>query len=395
MSFSANLNSSIPAELADELLKKLAYVSEALVECEFVSGGRDQVSFRLQQGQEHQAQTVAGRIVEVADKLSKTRVPPSAKVLVSRKDRPASFSADPHPELEARGELFRYGSGRYGFGPLLTRLMSLFDRDACGLAARMAATPHQFPSLIGADALDRCRYLRTFPSALTLVSHLREDSEAIQKFAGEARWDGNHLVHSPESLSSIQCLLAPSVCFHYYAWLQDRQLPGPSCITALGKCFRYESRSMAGLERLWDFAMREVIFAGPQQYVLDQRRRVMDLTVELLDRWDLRYEIRSATDPFFIEDYASMAAFQLAFELKFEILAPLPYKQKDLAIGSLNYHQDFFGRSFNFTGPQGEPFCTGCLGYGLERVVLAFLAQHGLDPDCWPAAIAAEFSRPE
>jgi hypothetical protein len=43
----------------------------------------------------------------------------------------------------------------------------------------------------------------------------------------------------------------------------------------------------------------------------------------------LSYEIRSATDPFFIEEYAS-ATFQLAFDLKFEIRADLPYKQKTL-----------------------------------------------------------------
>src|SRR5262249_32702826 len=164
-SFSANLTSSVPAELADELLKKLTYVSEALVDYELAPGKRDSVTFRLKEGHEHQAPTVADRIVEVASKLSKTRVPPSAKVLVSRSDRPIAFSADPHPELEASGELHRYGSGRYGFGPRLTRLMNLFDRDAQRLAAKMPAAPHQFPSMIGADTLDRCRYLRTFPSA--------------------------------------------------------------------------------------------------------------------------------------------------------------------------------------------------------------------------------------
>ena len=390
MAFSANLNSSIPVELTDEFLKKLTYVSEALVDYELAAGSRDLVHFRLREGQEHQMQTVVKHIVEVADTLTKTRRPPAVKVLVSRKDRPTSFDSDPHPELEASGELFQYGAGRFGFGPRLTQLMSLFDRDARALATRMAAMPYQFPSLIGADVLDRCRYLRSFPSALTMVSHLREDLGTIQEFARKAGWDGNQLVHNSDNLSSIQCLLAPSVCFHHYAWLRDRQLPGPACITAVGKCFRYESRTMIGLERLWDFTMREVVFVGPQQYVLDQRQRVMDLTVELLDRWGLCYEIRSANDPFFIEDYASMVAFQLAFDLKFEILAPLPYKQKDLAIGSLNYHQDFFGRSFNITGPKGEPFCTGCLGYGLERVALAFLSQHGLDPKSWPAAIGSE-----
>ena len=89
-----------------------------------------------------------------------------------------------------------------------------------------------------------------------------------------------------------------------------------------------------------------------------------------------------------------MTAFQLAFELKFEILAPLPYKQTDLAIGSFNYHQDFFGRSFAISGKSGAPIHTSCVGFGLERVALAFLAQHGLNPKLWPAAIANQIRSP-
>ncbi len=87
-----------------------------------------------------------------------------------------------------------------------------------------------------------------------------------------------------------------------------------------------------------------------------------------------------------------MAAFQLAFDLKFEVLAPLPYKQKDLAVGSFNYHQDFFGRSFNVSSTDSTPIHTGCVGFGLERLALAFLAQHGVNRDRWPQVMARELS---
>ena len=392
MNHSVQLNSRIPAELVDEFIKRLPYVSESLAAYDLNPQTWDNVSFQLMPGHEGDSEIVSGRIVEVADKLCKARRPPANKVLVSRKNREVSFGSDPHPLLEAMDEIHKYGEGRFGFGPRLVELMDLFDRDFRALANRVPAVPRQFPALIGADVLDRCRYLRSFPSALTMVSHLREDLAAIQDFARVASWDGERLVCNPENFSAIQCLLAPSVCFHYYAWLTNRSI-ATTCVTALGKCFRFESRNMAGLERLWDFSMREVIFAGPAQYVLDHRQRMVEEVAALLDRWGLAYEIRGATDPFFIEDYASMAAFQLAFDLKFEILAPLPYKQKDLAIGSFNYHQDFFGRSFKISGDDGKPIHTGCVGFGLERVALAFLAQHGLDPRRWPAAVAERAGR--
>jgi hypothetical protein len=390
MNHSVQLKSPIPAELVDEFIKRLPYISESLLEYDLTADSRDQVRFDLRAGGDPAA-IVSSRIVEVADKLLKARRAPSVKVLASRIKRDISCDADPHPGLEAMDELHRYGAGRYGFGPRLVHLMNLFDRDVAAIAEKYRAPAHQFPTLIGADLLDRSRYLRSFPSSLTMVSHLREDMAAIQDFAKVAKWDGERLVHDPASLHTIQCLLSPSVCFHYYSWLKDHTIDSAS-ITALGKCFRYESKNMDGLERLWDFTMREIIFVGAGQFVLDHRDRMIDETVALLDRWDLSFEIRSASDPFFIDDYASMASFQLAFDLKFEVLAPLPYKRKDLAIGSFNYHQDFFGRSFNITGADGAPLHTSCTGFGLERVVLAFLAQHGLDSARWPAAVAEQIT---
>lgn len=393
MSQFVQLKSPVPAELVDEFLKRLAYVSESAFGYELDTGTRDHVSFSLRADHDGESNIVSNRIVEIANKLCKSRRAAPAKVLVSRKHE-VSFDSDPHPRLKAMDELCQYGNGWFGFGPRLLELMELFDRDVRALADRMSAIPHQFPTLIGADVLDRCRYLRSFPSALTMVSHLREDLGAIQDFASAAAWDekAERLICDSAHLSSIQCLLSPSVCFHYYAWLKNRSIES-SCVTALGKCFRFESSNMAGLERLWDFTMREVIFVGSAEHVLAQRQQVIDESASLLDRWGLAYEIKSATDPFFIEDYASMAAFQLAFDLKFEILAPLPYNQKDLAIGSFNYHQDFFGRSFGIIGADGQPVHTGCVGFGYERVALAFLAQHGLDPKRWPPAVAGQLTR--
>jgi seryl-tRNA synthetase len=112
---------------------------------------------------------------------------------------------------------------------------------------RFKAAPHQFPSLIGADVLERCKYLRSFPHALTLVSHLREDLEAVQNFARSARWHNDELQFDQSDLSAIECLLAPAVCFHCFAWLQNSQLSESKAFTAIGKCFRYESGNLDGL----------------------------------------------------------------------------------------------------------------------------------------------------
>jgi seryl-tRNA synthetase len=385
---SVRLKTPIPSLLVEEFLKQLAYVSDALLDYQIGSAERDSVNYRVRPEAENRAEEIADRIVEVGSKLTKVRRPDSLKTLVSRKSVRGEFTGNPHPLLESLGEIHRYGAGRLGFGPRLVELMELFDQDIRTIATKMKAQAYQFPTLIGADLLDRCRYLRSFPASLTMVSHMREDLGAIQDFARTAAWDGGRLTYDPQSLSAVECLLSPSVCFHYYALLNDQVLEN-SRITALGKCFRFESRNMSGMERLWDFTMREIIFVGQPEYVLASREEAIRQVADLLDHWALSYEIRSASDPFFVDNYAPMATFQLAFELKFEILARLPYAGRELAIGSFNYHQDFFGRTFNISNRAGTVLHTGCAGWGLERVVLAFLAQHGLDPKQWPAGISA------
>jgi seryl-tRNA synthetase len=379
------LSTTVPDELVEEFLKRLPYVSEGIRNARMMPGA-SRVAFDLRPDFEKDAETVASRIAEVASKLCSNHRPGFSKTLAGNTTLPSSFREDPHPALMEQGELVQFGRGRYGFGPKLTALMDYFDLRVRRMAVEFQAGARLFPSLIGADVLDRCRYLRNFPASLNLVSHLREDHGILQDFARSVRWDGEQLACDRNGLSGIECLLSPSVCFHWYMWLRDSRLSQPCAITALGKCFRYESTNLSGLERLWDFTMREIIFVGAADYVLASRGTLVELSARYLDELGLAYEISTATDPFFVDSYAVQAAYQQGFELKFELLVPLPYSGKKLAVGSINYHQDFFGRAFAIETEEG-PAHTGCIGFGYERLALAFLAQHGTDEKHWPEAV--------
>jgi hypothetical protein len=379
---------SIPDELVPDFLGKLHYVSEELEHFRLSEGRRDQVMFRTRAGHEGRSSIIADRIREVACKMCSGHRRFETHVLVSHRLESLPYHNDPRPLLEKRGELFEYGPGRFGLGPLLVSLLEFFDRELLCLADGFSAERRQFPALIGADVLDRCRYIRSFPHALTLTSHLREDLEAIQSFARSARIEDGRLTCAPEQLDGVKCVLSPTICFHYYAWLADKHLAGPQTVTATGRCFRYESGGLSSLERLWDFTMREIVFVGSQSQVLEQRGRCIEAAAELLDGWGLSYEIRSATDPFFVDGYSTQVAFQAAFELKFEVRADLPYAPgKTLAVGSFNYHQDFFGRSLHIQQESTESAFTACVGFGMERLVWVFLAQYGLDPGDWPRKV--------
>ncbi len=80
--------------------------------------------------------------------------------------------------------------------------------------------------------------------------------------------------------------------------------------------------------------------------------------------------------------------YQNAADLKQELLVTLPFNGQEMAIGSLNLHQDFFGRCFDIALPDGRPVWSGCLGIGFERLVYAFYAQYGLDTAGGPRTCA-------
>ncbi len=54
---------------------------------------------------------------------------------------------------------------------------------------------------------------------------------------------------------------------------------------------------------------------------------------------------------------------------------------------SINNHLDHFGTAFDIALETGERAHTACFGFGVERIVLALLKEHGLDVEGWPAAV--------
>ena len=161
-----------------------------------------------------------------------------------------------------------------------------------------------------------------------------------------------------------------------------------------GKCFRYESTNMTGLRRLWDFTMREVVFMGGRDEVLRSREISIEMMADFIDKHELAGEIRTASDPFFIApDAISKTYFQLSADSKYEISLSLPNDER-LAVGSHNYHSDFFGRAFNCTVEGAGAMHSVCVAFGLERWVHAFMQQQGSDPSRWPEVIrkAPEFA---
>jgi seryl-tRNA synthetase len=374
----------VPDHLVGQVQAKLAYVDEAITGAK-VSVDGTTITLELHNGDDAQIEEKVQRVVlEMAEGAMK----PKIEILEDFSDRPVFFDQDPITELLASGEVVEEEIGVFVFGPLVSRLIDFFESRFLMLADHFDAKPYRFPTLISAKFLDRVDYFSSFPHSLTFASHLREDLDIINQFAENAAYEGDGLNAPAEYFSKINTLLSPAVCYHLYFSLADHPLPGGKLVaTAVSNCFRYESTNLTSMERLWNFTMREVIFVGPKDFVLENRQKSRQFMQKIFEEVGLVYHVETANDPFFVGEFRKQAAFQSAFQLKYEIRASLPFKDSTLAVGSYNYHQDFFGRHLDITLPDGKPIHTGCTAFGLERMAYAFLAQFGFDQTKWPKVV--------
>ncbi|MDG4830677.1 hypothetical protein O7627_15390 [Solwaraspora sp. WMMD1047] len=292
--------------------------------------------------------------------------------------------------LLAAGVISEAGEGQIAVGEPLISLLAALDRRLRDLVVEtFGATEYRYPTLIPTRVLDTAGYPGAFPQYLMLVTRLHEDLDVYRDFQrsydASGRLDGEAL----RQCSNVDYCLPPTMCYHTFAQYRGRVLPadGVQVVTSRGKSFRYESRYATTLERLWDFTIRETVFFGGRGAVLDARERLMELVFALVDELGLDGHCEVASDPFFMgADRAARAWSQRQLELKYELRLRLG-PERDVAVGSFNFHGDFFGRGFDITRPDGVPQVSGCAGFGLERLVYALLCQHGPDPENWPAAL--------
>jgi hypothetical protein len=386
--FSVVLDSPAGEMAQEETQKQLAYMAKGIRNVRFVDAGR-RLLFEAPESADggvlaRKAEALVVTVQRGLRSLKRSVVHRSATV-----ETPTFSFA---PDLSG---IHSTGPGQVALEGLPLKLLRYFDTLFESLGAPWHPRALRTPTLISANILARCDYFRSFPHSVTFACHLSEDSDQIDRF--RQRHESRRSLDD-ESLADMQppqTCLSPAVCYHVYALNSGRVLPAEELVYAVwGKCFRYESTNLRDLRRLWDFTMREIVFLGRREAVLAARDRAVDLVADVLATHRLAGEIRTASDPFFVApDAVAKTYFQLSSETKYEVSLLLPDHER-LAVSSLNYHTDFFGRAFDVSLEGGGAMHSVCVGFGLERWVYAFLAQHGSRSSEWPDVVrgAPEFA---
>lgn len=260
-------------------------------------------------------------------------------------------------QLLARHELELTSDGALRMHDAVAALRDVLDDTVCGWASELGATELHFPDEIPLSVLDRAGFLSAFPQKL-----VRTDDAAR----------------------------SPAVCYHHYPTLAGSVVDRAGAIvTAFGRCCRneFDVNSTQPEERLREFTMREIIAVGDNELVEKVRRNLMDRVELWIKRLGLDGFIETATDPFFTDESRGRRLMQQVLPLKYELRLRIDRVGRTIAAASFNNHHHHFGDAFGIRLSSGDTASSGCVAFGWERWVIAFVNQHGPDERNWPLSL--------
>lgn len=236
------------------------------------------------------------------------------------------------------------------------KLDSVFENIAIKEFNAMKA---RIPSIMPAEALEELGYFDNFKSHLTkCIPHIKLPANNNEKLTSNN--EGYYL--------------SPAGCLPIYPEISKYSENVPFCITALMSAFRYES-GVWGRTRSWEFHCREMIFIGDRSYITNSFNTVRSIINEFAQKNNIITEVKNADDSFICDKENNrrskiLKKMQQNMGLKNEISWKDPIGN-DVAIASFNFHNHHFSKKYSWDN--NGKIVSGCIGFGLERWLCAWL----------------------
>lgn len=280
----------------------------------------------------------------------------------------------------------KFNNGMIGLNNESIFLYKFFEKNFEKMALDMGAVKKIYPVLLDVNKYQKTGYLKNSPQYAMFCCDVIEEMKTLEKLNSKIDSD-----KFKDMLNNPKLALSPSACFHVYIEQENKVLDTNTIFTFTQNVFRNEGRfNYVDLERLRDYHVREIVFIGDESFVKNSRNKMLDKVKYFLEKLNLFGEISVASDPFIIPKMQKFKKIQLVDECKYELKLNLS-EEKSISVASFNLHGTAFTCPFNISIKNCEDIVTGCVGFGLERWIIAFLSQFGFDHNNWPEVVKKSY----
>jgi seryl-tRNA synthetase len=307
-----------------------------------------------------------------------------------------AWDKDPTEEMEKRGWIKRIAAGEWLHTPIPARLMRTMQE----IVRLYLLEPLEFEEVFLPKMVPLEVWLRT--------GHMPGSANVFYYVSRAKKWSLNewedlfdYIKVTGQIPSELlkEKLTAPigGMCFAqcppFYWFFEKKLVPDDELPIKVwdssGTSYRWEAGGLKGLERDTEFHRIEVIWMGKKAQALEIKDQLME-RYEYIFNNILDLEWRKAwVVPWYMEQ-----AGETDFEEKKEIgtvdfEAYLPFRgsrenSEWLEFQNLTVAGTKFSEAWKFKTTSLREVWTGCTGIGLERWMIAFIAQKGLEPEEWP-----------
>jgi seryl-tRNA synthetase len=305
------------------------------------------------------------------------------------------WEADPSDLMQSRGWLtMGTTKGKWFYRPPAAAIMRAMER----LALEEVVVPLGFLEIIQPMHVSLATWLKTghlegMPGEMYYLGEpLTRDVEQWEHFVDLVKItreipDGE----LSKNLKIPKAGVCYAQCPNIYASLSGRTIADDSLPVLLFDrsvpSDRYESGGRHGIERVDEFHRIEVLYIGSREQLAQLREQLIQRYRHVFDDiLDLEWRMATVA-PFYLQQAGIDGHEEDTDCGTIDFEAWLPYKgnrdQEWLEFQNISIVGDKYTKAFTIKGQKTELW-SGCSGIGLERWMVAFLAQKGLDPKEWP-----------
>jgi len=320
------------------------------------------------------------------------------------KERKLTYNKDPAVELENKNWIRRTeAKGQYVYGREFTALMNVMKELYIeNVYNKLKFYEMTFPKFEPwAVPMKSGHAKNVYPNAYFVSVPKNSSPEYWQEISDIYAITGNIPTEKIKEKTDCVGIMSYAQCPPFWIYLYNKIIDEETLPLLIydwsGPTYRNESGGTHGLDRVEEFNRVETLFVGTKEQVVDTWKKLKDSFIKFYDEiLDLEMKVARVT-PWWMAHAGMKTEAGTAETGTFDLDIYLPYRgdrsKEWLEVQNASSNGEKYPTAFNVKGKSGQILWSGCCGTSFQRIIVAFLAQRGLDPKNWPKEVRERYEK--